>query len=255
MDLYTFLKRLPKVSLHVHLAGSVQPSTLVELASKNGVALPAYREPEDLYDYPDFHQFLKMLDLVMASVRERADFHRITYETLQQAAEHGVRHREMFWNPTTHMACGVPYETAVDGIIDGIRDARTDFGIQCFLIAAINRMGTPELGLEMVQTLLAHPREEVVGIGMDYAEAEHPPRSSGRPTGSLASAGYGARRTRARTRRPGTSRRAWTSWGASASTTATTCSRTRGSPRGAPTRAWSSRAARARRRGCTSVRI
>ena len=104
MDLYTFLKRLPKVSLHVHLAGSVQPSTLVELASKNGVALPAYREPEDLYDYPDIYQFLKMFDLVIASVRERADFHRITYETLQQAAEHGVRHREMFWNPTIHMA-------------------------------------------------------------------------------------------------------------------------------------------------------
>jgi hypothetical protein len=30
----------------------------------------------------------------------------------------------MFWNPTTHMACGVPYETAVDGIIAGLRDAR-----------------------------------------------------------------------------------------------------------------------------------
>ena len=100
MDLYTFLKRLPKVSLHVHLAGSVQPSTLVELASKNGVALPAYREPEDLYDYPDISQFLKIFDRVIASVQDRADFHRITYETLQQAAEHGVRHREMFWNPT-----------------------------------------------------------------------------------------------------------------------------------------------------------
>jgi adenosine deaminase len=148
MDLYTFLKRLPKVSLHVHLMGSVQPSTLVELASKNGVALPAYRAPEDLYDYPDIYQFLKIFDLVIASLRERVDFHRITYETLQQAAEHGVRHRERFWNPTIHMACGVPYETAVDGIIDGIRDARTDFGSQCFLIADINRMGTPELGLE-----------------------------------------------------------------------------------------------------------
>src|SRR5215510_8092634 len=73
MDLYTFLKRLPKVSLHMHLAGSVQPSTLVELASKNGVALPAYRVPADLYDYPDIYQFLTMLDLVMASVRGRAD--------------------------------------------------------------------------------------------------------------------------------------------------------------------------------------
>src|SRR5262249_38482467 len=149
MDLYTFLKRLPKVSLHVHLAGTVQPSTLVALAGKNGVALPAYREPENLYNYPDFSQFIQIFDRVIASVRDRADFHRITYETLQQAAEHGVRHREMFWNPTSHMACGVPYETAVDGIIDGIRDARTDFGIQCFLIADINRMGTPELGLEM----------------------------------------------------------------------------------------------------------
>ena len=133
MDLYTFLKRLPKVSLHVHLAGTVQPSTLVELARKNSVALPTYRVPEDLYNYPDFPQFIQMLDLVMASIRDRADFHRITYETLQQAAEHGVRHREMFWNPTTHMACGVPYATAVDGIIDGIRDARTGFGIQCVL--------------------------------------------------------------------------------------------------------------------------
>ena len=175
MDLYTFLKSLPKVSLHVHLAGTVQPSTLVELASKNGVTLPEYREPGDLYDYPDIYQFLKMLDCVMASVRDRADFHRITYETLQQAAEHGVRHREMFWNPTTHMQCGVPYETAVDGIIEGIRDARTDFGIQCALIAAINRMGTPELALEMVQMVLDHPRQEVVGIGMDYAEADNPP--------------------------------------------------------------------------------
>jgi adenine deaminase len=178
VDLYTFLKRLPKVSLHVHLAGTAQPSTRVELARKNGVALPEYRQPADLYTYPDIYQFLRMLDLVRASVRDRADFHRITYETLQQAAEHGVRHREMFWNPTTHLACGVPYETAVDGIIAGIRDARTDVGISCVLIAAINRMGT----------------------------------------------------------------------------TATTCSRTSGSPSGAPTRAWSSRAARARRRGCTSVR-
>ena len=64
MDLYTFLKRLPKVSLHVHLAGTVQPSTLVALAGKNGVALPAYREPEDLYNYPDFSQFIQIFDLV-----------------------------------------------------------------------------------------------------------------------------------------------------------------------------------------------
>ena len=214
------------------------------------MALPAYREPGDLYDYPDIYQFLKMFDLVIASVRERTDFHRITYETLQQAAEHGVRHREMFWNPTIHMACGVPYETAVDGIIDGIRDARTDL-IQCFLIADINRMGTPELGLEMVQTVLAHPREEVVGIGMDYAEAENPPRSSGRP-GRLAGERATAHGARER-RRAGPQRRDVPGLlGASASTTGTTCSRTSGSPTRCADQGVVFRAARGRRRGCTS---
>ncbi|MGY9075563.1 MAG: adenosine deaminase family protein, partial [Acidimicrobiales bacterium] len=38
-----------------------------------------------------------------------------------------------------------------------------------------NRMESPELAVEMVETLLAHPREEVIGIGMDYAEANFPP--------------------------------------------------------------------------------
>ena len=49
MDLYTCLKRLPKVSLHVHLAGTVQPSMLVALAGKNGVALSAYRKPDQVW--------------------------------------------------------------------------------------------------------------------------------------------------------------------------------------------------------------
>ena len=126
MDLYTFLKRLPKVSLHVHLAGTSSRPRWSSW-SQQTVALPAYREPEDLYDYPDIYQFLKVFDLVIASVRERADFHRITYETLQQAAEHGVRHREMFWNPTIHMAGGVPYETAVDGTRRHPRRPHRDF--------------------------------------------------------------------------------------------------------------------------------
>lgn len=175
MDVDAFLKRLPKVSLHVHLEGSVQAATVVDLANKHGVPLPEYEQPENLYDYPDIYQFLRMYDVVCHSVRDREDFHRITYETLQEAAEHTVRHREMFWSPSAHMEIGIPYETAVDGVIDGIKDAGTDFGIQCFLIADINRMQSPELGLEMVQTVIDHPRDELIGIGMDYAEAEHPP--------------------------------------------------------------------------------
>jgi adenosine deaminase len=175
MNMHEFLKALPKVSLHVHLMGSVQARTAVDLCNKHGVPLPDYQEPEDLYDYPDIYKFLHMYDNTALAIRDREDFHRIAYETLTEGAEHNVRHREMLFNPTTHMAAGATYETCVDGLIDGIRDAKTDHGIDCRLIAAVNRMETPELAVTMVETLAEHPRDEVIGIGMDYAEADFPP--------------------------------------------------------------------------------
>jgi adenosine deaminase len=171
----TFLKAIPKVSLHLHLMGSIQAKTVVDLATKHGVALPEFTEPEDLYDYPDIYKFLHMYDNSALAIQDRDDFRRIAYETLSEAAENNVRYREMSFNPTTHMAAGADYPTCVDGLIDGINDARTDHGIECKLIAAVNRMETPELAVTMVETLIEHPRDEVIGIGMDYAEGEYPP--------------------------------------------------------------------------------
>lgn len=171
----SFLKAIPKVSLHLHLMGSIQAATVVDLAKKHGVALPDFNEPEDLYDYPDIYKFLHMYDNSALAIVDRDDFRRIAYETLAEAAEHNVRYREMFFNPTTHMAAGVPYPTAVDGLIDGIRDAENDHGIECRLIAAVNRMENPELAMTMVETISEHRRDEVIGIGMDYAEGEFPP--------------------------------------------------------------------------------
>ena len=186
----TFLTRIPKVSLHLHLMGSVQARTVVALAAKHGVPLPPFAEPEDLYDYPDIYKFLHMYDNSALAVIEREDFARICYETLAEAAAHNVRYREMFFNPTTHVAAGVPYTTAVDGLIDGIRDARADFGIECRLIAAVNRMETPELAVAMVDMITEHRRDEVIGIGMDYAEAEFPPERFWKAYRQAAAAGF-----------------------------------------------------------------
>ena len=175
MDMHSFLRKIPKIELHTHLEGSVQAATFVELAAKHGVELPPHKKPGDLYQYDNILDFLKIYNLVGQCVSDHDDFRRITYETLQEAHEHGVRHREMFWSPMDHLEFGVPYETAVDGIIEGIHDAEKDLGITCRLIADINRMKPPEAGYEMVETVLAHPREELVGIGLDYAEANDPP--------------------------------------------------------------------------------
>jgi adenosine deaminase len=175
MTLPDFLRAMPKVSLHCHLEGSVQAGTVVDLARKYGQELPKYKEPEDLYDYPDILKFLAMYDVVAHVVRDQDDFRRITYETLQQASAHNVPYREMFWSPMAHMEIGVPYKVALEGILEGIRDAETDLNIRCRLIADINRMQSPEKGLEMIERVVEHRCEELIGIGLDYAESGNPP--------------------------------------------------------------------------------
>ena len=60
-------------------------------------------------------------------------------------------------------------------MIAGLRDAQRDFGIAGRLVPSIDRESSPELGFEMVEAVVARPRDEVIGIGMDYLEVGHPP--------------------------------------------------------------------------------
>ena len=119
---------------------------------------------------------LRTLTVVCRSLRSADDFHRAAYDTQRHAAESGVRYREMFWNPTDHWSIGgIGYPEAVDGMIAGLRDAERDAGITGRLIPSVDRESSPELGLEMVEAVVDHPRDEVIGIGMDYLEVGNPP--------------------------------------------------------------------------------
>ena len=182
MDLDELTARLPKVSLHTHLIGSVPAATVVDLARKHGVDLDAAvgrpgRTAENLYDhdsYEDLDEFLRVLDVVGAVIRDADDFHRVTYESLTAGgAAHGVLHREVMLSPPGHP--GVPYATILDGVIAGARDARTDTGIGFGLVVAVNRNDTAAAGLQLVEEVVADRREEVLGIGLDYSEAIGPP--------------------------------------------------------------------------------
>jgi adenine deaminase len=120
---------------------------------------------------------LRVLRALDASlVRTPDDLYRLTVEYLQDAAGHNVRHSEFSWNPTgTVQASHIPYAKAQDAIVRGIREAQSRFGIEGRLIAAIDREASPRAAVEMVEWVLAHRCDEVVGIGIDYREVDRPP--------------------------------------------------------------------------------
>jgi adenosine deaminase len=175
MDYDEFLRRVPKVELHCHFEGTVRPATAADLARKHAVRLPT-DDVDRLYDYDSIYEFLEIFALVSSTLIDQDDFARCAYESLEDGVQLGnLRYREMFFNPTLHTKRGVPYKTVVDGLVDGIQEAERRLGVRCRLIADVYRQDPPAIAREMVEQVLEHRRDELIGLGMDGAEAPDPP--------------------------------------------------------------------------------
>jgi len=172
-----FCHTIPKVELHCHLLGTVRHATFKALARQANAAMTG-DEIDAFYVRGEkpvgVLKALRALDTQM--IKQPDDLHRLTYEYLQDAAAHNVRYAEFFWNPTgTALQSGIAYPLALQAIVRAIADAARDHGITGRLIPAVDREASKAAALEMVQWVTAQPCEEVVGIGIDYSEVDHPP--------------------------------------------------------------------------------
>lgn len=169
----TLVDRLPKVDLHVHIAGTLRPSTLAQLARSHGLELP--RSVDKLYDYRDFYDFIDVLRLAALAVRKPGDFERMAYEAVEDAARAGAHHVEMSFNPQYYMPTRVPYRVQVEGLAAGIDAARRDFGCSALLIAALDRGLPLDSADQAIDDIVGHRHELVIGVGLDGPEREGPP--------------------------------------------------------------------------------
>ena len=113
------LARLPKTDLHFHMAGTLRPATLVALARRYELPLP--RPVDTLYSYRDFYDFIDVLRIAAQAVRSSADFERVAYEAVEDAARSSnARHVELSFNPQYFMPTGVPYRVQVEGLVAGL---------------------------------------------------------------------------------------------------------------------------------------
>src|SRR5258707_15434834 len=93
-DLSSFIPSLPKAELHLHLEGSIAPSTLLELRQRHGMDGASLAEVERLYNYKDFAGFLRAFKDVTGHLRAAEDYELLTDRLMDRLKRSNVLHAE-----------------------------------------------------------------------------------------------------------------------------------------------------------------
>jgi adenosine deaminase len=183
---------LPKAELHLHIEGTLEPELMFELARRNGVRLP-YPDAEAVrraYSFTNLQSFLDVYYQACSVLIHERDFYELTAAYLARARDQGVRHAEIFFDPQTHTARGIPLETVVGGIARALAEAEqrgmTSHLIMCFLrdLPADDAMATLEQAI---------PHKGLIfGVGLDSAEVGNPPEKFRDVFARAADAGFRA---------------------------------------------------------------
>jgi adenosine deaminase len=167
---------LPKVELHLHSEGTLEPELIFDLAARHGQGLP-YASIEDLraqYSFTDLQSFLDLYYVNLSVLRTAEDFATLTVAYLRRAAAGGVRHAEIFFDPQAHLSRGVPLAEVLGGLVEGCRRGEAETGTTSALIACFLRERGGEEALDVLEQLV-EARAPVIGIGLDSTEVGNPP--------------------------------------------------------------------------------
>ncbi|MCE7729067.1 adenosine deaminase [Vibrio campbellii] len=171
-----FIQGLPKVELHLHIEGSLEPELLFELAQRNNIDIP-YESPQELrkaYEFEDLQSFLDIYYQGANALRTEQDFYDLTWAYLERCKADNVIHTEIFFDPQTHTDRGIEFETVINGIHRAMQDGNEQLGITSQIIACFLRHLSEESAIETLQSIIRH-QDKIIGVGLDSSELGHPP--------------------------------------------------------------------------------
>ncbi len=177
--LRSLVERMPKAELHIHIEGSLEPELIFALAERNQVKL-AYASVEALrsaYAFQDLQSFLDIYYAGASVLLTEQDFYDMTMAYLQRARQDNVVHAEIFFDPQTHTARGVPMATVINGIYNACQQAPD--GMTASLILCFLRHLSEEEAFATLTEALPY-RDKFIGVGLDSSERGHPPEKFAR---------------------------------------------------------------------------
>jgi len=175
-EIESLIRRLPKVELHLHIEGTLEPEMVFAKAAKHGLILP-YPSVDALraaYAFGDLQSFLDIYYAGASVLLQEQDFYDLTFAYFKRAAADSVVHAEIFFDPQTHTARDVPFEVVLDGIERAAADAARALGVSSRLILCFLRHLSEADAFATLEHAAPH-LDRIHGIGLDSSERGHPP--------------------------------------------------------------------------------
>ncbi|HAB46355.1 MAG TPA: adenosine deaminase [Gammaproteobacteria bacterium] len=185
------IERLPKVELHLHIEGTLEPELMLTLAERNHVPLP-YKNllaVQQAYHFDDLQSFLDLYYLGASVLVTEDDFYLLMRAYLRRASSENIVHAEVMFDPQTHLQRGIGFEVFMPGFVRAIEEAKAQWGLSVYLILCFLRDQSQTAALETL-TLAIPFKHQITAVGLDSAEIGHPPSKFKAAFDAARKAGY-----------------------------------------------------------------
>jgi adenosine deaminase len=178
-DVRRIVAEMPKAELHLHLDGSLQVETALELARTRGVDAP--RDAAAMRDVlvapprgASQAELLRAFDLPIELMQDVEALRRIAAELVESKAADGVRYVEIRWGPALHVRRGLPLGDGIAAVAAGVAEAATRTGTTVRLICTALRSHDPDENVSLARAAARFLDRGLTGFDLAGPEAAFP---------------------------------------------------------------------------------
>ena len=169
------LTALPKAHLHLHFTGSMRHSTLLELATRDGIALPEALVEDwppklSAADEKGWFRFQRLYDVARSVLRTEDDVRRLVLEAAEDDVADGSRWLEIQVDPSGYAAHFGGITAFTELVLDAVRDASERTGLGMAVVIAANRTRHPLDARALARLAAQYAGRGVVGFGLSNDE-------------------------------------------------------------------------------------
>ena len=177
ISILEFIKKSPKVELHLHIEGTLEPEQMFSFAKRNNIQISFndINEVKKAYNFSNLESFLKIYYEGAKVLLKEQDFFELTWAYVLKCKEDNIVHTEIFFDPQTHTKRGISFDIVINGIYKALIKAEKEFGLSFKIIMCFLRHLNEEECFDILDKAITH-KDKIFGVGLDSSEMGNPPK-------------------------------------------------------------------------------